>query len=239
MKKAIVIGATSGIGRALAVELHNRGHLVGATGRRMEKLLDLEDELHHRIHIQQMDITNIEESRGQLQSLIDQMEGLDIIVLNAGASNYQDGDEWETEKHIIDINVTGFSSLANFSFSFFKNQGHGHLVGISSIASLFGYGLSTVYNASKGFVSLYLQGYRQKANHSNANITVTDIKPGFIQSEMTQGMRGLFWVANTEKAARQIADAIDKKKNHAYITKRWRLIAWLIKLTPNWFLDRL
>ncbi len=239
MKKAIIIGATSGIGRALAVELHRRGYVVGATGRRMGKLLELEDELHHRIHIQQMDVTELKKSREHLQSLIKNMDGMDIIILNAGISNYQGASGWDTEKHVIDVNVTGFSSLANFSFTYFEEQRHGHIVGISSIASLFGHGLSAVYNASKTFVSIYLQGYRQKANHSSANITVTDIKPGFVQSEMIRGMKGLFWVSNTDKSARQIANAIDKKKNHAYITRRWRLVAWLIKLTPNWFFDRM
>ncbi len=239
MKKTVIIGATSGIGRALAVELHERGYIVGATGRRMEKLLELEDELHHRIYIQQMDIAKLEESRQKLQSLIEQMEEMDIIVLNAGVSNYQGKSGWETEKYVIEVNVAGFCSLANYSFSYFKKRGRGHVVGISSIASLFGHGLSAVYNASKSFVSTYLQGYRQKANHAKANIIVTDIKPGFVKSDMTRGLSGLFWVADPQKAARQLANAIEKKKNHAYITRRWRLVAWLMKLTPNWILDRL
>ncbi|MDX1638375.1 MAG: SDR family NAD(P)-dependent oxidoreductase [Balneolaceae bacterium] len=239
MKKVAVIGATSGIGRALAVELHRRGFMVGATGRRRERLLELEDELHHRIHIRQMDVTDLRESRKQLLSLIESMGGMDIIVLNAGISNYEGGSEWETEQHIIDVNVTGFCSLTNFSFSHFREQGHGHIVGISSVAALFGYGRSAVYNASKAFISTYMQGYRQKANHTRADITVTDIKPGFVKSEMTAGKKGTFWVADTGRAARQIADAIEKRKSHAYITRRWMLVAWLIKLLPNRFFDRL
>jgi short-subunit dehydrogenase len=62
-------------------------------------------------------------------------------------------------------------------------------------------------------------------------ITVTDIKPGFVDTEMAQGER-LFWMAKPEKAAIQIYEAIKKKKHHAYITKRWRLIAWFFKLLP-------
>ncbi len=106
------------------------------------------------------------------------------------------------------------------------------------MASLFGHGLSAAYNASKAFVSTYLQGYRQKANHTDATITITDIKPGFVESEMTEGLKGLFWVADTNKAARQMADSIEKQQNHAYITRRWRMVAWLIKLTPDWVFDR-
>lgn len=239
MKKVVIIGATSGIGRALAVEMHKRGHLIGATGRRRGKLLELEDELHHRIHIQQMDVTELQKSRDRLKSLVEDMGDMDIIVLNAGVSNYQGSSGWDREKHVIEVNVAGVTSLANFSFAYFKRRGRGHLVGVSSVAGLFGHGHSAVYNASKAFLSTYLQGYRQKANHTTANITVTDIKPGFVESEMTEGVKGLFWVSNTQKAARQMADAIEKQRNHTYITRRWRLVAWLLKLTPNWILDRL
>lgn len=239
MKKAVITGATSGIGRALAVELHGRGYSVGATGRRVERLEELKSELEERIHIQYMDVSRLNEAKHHLRSLIDQMGGMDLIVLNAGITDFQTDSSWEKEQKIIDVNISGFASLANVSFEYFVEQGRGQLVGISSIASMFGSGLSTGYNASKAFVSSYLQGYRQKANHSDADIAVSDIKPGYVESEMTDGMRGLFWVAPTEKAARQIADAIELKKNHAYVTKRWWLVALLVRMTPNWVFDRM
>lgn len=238
-KNVIIIGATSGIGRELAREFHQRGYTVGVTGRRVELLEELRVELGPRIHTHFMDVINPEEAIAHLETLITEMNGMDIIVLNAGISNFQDDSGWEMERTLIDVNIRGFAALAHFSFSYFEKEGQGQLVGISSIASLFGYGLSSAYNASKAFVSTYLQGYRQQANHSEADITVTDIKPGFVKSEMTEGNKGMFWVAETPVAARQIADAIRKKRNHAYITRRWRLIAWLIKLIPNWAWDRL
>lgn len=239
MKKTIIIGATSGIGRELAVELHRRGYEIGATGRRIERLEELKGELKHHIHIQSMDVTRTNEAKNHLRSLIDRMGGMDIIVLNAGFSNFQKNSDWERERQVIDVNITGFASLANYSFEYFEKQGHGHIVGISSIASFFGYGLSAAYNASKAFVSTYLQGYRQKANHTGADIAVSDIKPGYVESEMTEGRKGMFWVAPVGKAASQIADAIEREKSHAYITRRWRLIAWLLKIIPNRVLDRL
>lgn len=238
-KKAIIIGATSGIGRALAKELHKRGCSVGLTGRRMERLEELKNQLGNGSYIQFMDVTKPEKAIQNLEQLISKMNGMDIIVLNAGVSNFRGNMDWDTERTVIDVNIRGFAALANFSFDYFEQQGRGHITGISSIASLFGYGLSAAYNASKAFVSTYLQGYRQRANHSDANIFVTDIKPGFVESEMTEGKKGMFWVAGKEKAARQIANAIQNKRNHAYITKRWRLVAWILKLTPNWILDRM
>lgn len=238
-KKAAIIGATSGIGRALAVELHSRGYIVGATGRRTERLEEINSQLNDRIHTVYMDVTDLDEAKKQFDRLIKIMGGCDIIVLNAGISSSQVSSGENIDVQVVDVNVRGFANLAGYSFQQFEQQGSGHIVGISSIAGLFGWGLSVSYNASKAFVNTYLQGYRQKANHSDADITVTTILPGFVESEMTEDRDNLFWVASKEKATRQIADAIEQKKNEVYVTKRWRLVGWAIKLVPNWMWNRM
>jgi len=239
-KHIAIIGATSGIGRALAVEMHDRGYTVGATGRRIERLEELRQQLDNRIYIQYMDVTELGDAIDQLDQLADQMGGLDMVVLNAGVSHFQDESVGrETDLHVIDVNIRGFGNLASYCFKRFEQQGYGQLVGISSVAGLFGWGLNIPYNASKAFVNTYLQGYRQKANHSDADITVTTIMPGFVESEMTENKEGLFWIAPKDKAARQITEAIERKKDQAYITKRWRLAAWLVKLIPNWVWNRM
>lgn len=237
-KKVAIIGATSGIGRALAIEMHDRGYTVGATGRRTERLESLKRKLGSRCHTQFMDVTKPEDAREQLHLLIKKMKGMDIIVLNAGVSTYQDF-SWEKERQVVDVNVRGFVALANWSFNFFEQKGSGHLVGVSSIAGLFGWGLASTYSASKAFVNNYLQGYRQRANHSEAEITVTDLQPGWVESEMTKDKKGMFWIAPVDKAARQMANAIKSKCNHAYITRRWRLVAWVLKMIPNWVWNRM
>lgn len=239
-KTVAIIGATSGIGRALAVEMHQRGYTVGATGRRVERLEKLQQQLADRLFIQYMDVTVLEEATGQLDQLVEQMGGLDILVLNAGVAQYQQQSVGhKADLHVVDVNVRGFANLASYGFNYFERRGSGQLVGISSVAALFGWGLTIPYNASKAFINTYLQGYRQKANHSKADIGVTTIMPGFVKSEMTEDMRGVFWVAPLDKAVRQIADAIERRKDEAYITKRWRLVGWLIKLIPNWIWNRI
>lgn len=238
-ENVVIIGGTSGIGRALAVEMHGRGYTVGVTGRRTQRLQELKQELRDRIFIQPMDISHTDKSITRLERLSDQMGNIDVIVLNAGISNYQEDSGRQAGLKVIDVNIRGFANLASYCFAKFEEQGHGQLVGVSSVASLFGWGLSAAYNASKAFVNIYLQGYRQKANHSEANITVTNLMPGFVESEMTEGRKGMFWVAPAAKAARQIANTIEHRKDHAYITKRWRLVAWLIKLTPQWVWNRM
>jgi short-subunit dehydrogenase len=182
----------------------------------------------------------LEDAITQLDQLKKGMGGIDIIVLNAGVSNYQkESVGRQADLHVVDVNVRGFANLASYSFNLFEEQGHGHIVGISSVAGLFGWGLNIPYNASKSFVNTYLQGYRQKANHSDADISVSTILPGFVKSEMTEGKKDLFWVQPTEKAATQIADAVERKKNEVYITKRWRLVGWFVKLIPNWAWNRM
>ena len=238
-KKVAIIGATSGIGRALAIAMHKRGYVIGATGRRTKRLEELQQTLESRIHIQYMDVTELDETIDQLNQLIDQMGGLDTIVLNAGVSYYQKSSSRKSDLHVIDVNIRGFANLASYCFDKFEEQGHGQIVGISSVAGLFGWGLSASYSASKSFVNTYLQGYRQLANHSDADISVSTIMPGFVESEMIRGKQGKFWIASTDKAARQIADAIEKQKEEAYITKRWRLVGWLVKIIPNWVWNRM
>lgn len=239
MKKMIIIGATSGIGESLARQAIEKGYKVGGTGRRLERLKQLQDELGSDFHFREMDVVEKMNASSQLLSLIEEMDGMDIIVLNAGISNYPASSIISMEQEIIDVNVSGFVQLFGEAFQYFKQQGHGHIVGVSSIAGLFGSSRAAPYSASKAFISTYMQAYRQRCNKANYDITITDVKPGFVKSEMIEGKKGLFWVAETDKAVRQMLSDIENKRSYSYITRRWRFIAWLIKLTPNWVIDRI
>ena len=235
-KKAIIVGATSGIGRELAKVLSINGYIVGATGRRLNLLKDLKEELTAQIFIKEIDVTK-QSALSELQSLIDEMDGVDLIVISAGTGSLEPNLPWNKEKETIETNVLGFSAIANIAYHHFIKKNSGHLVGISSIASIRG-GEAPAYNASKAFVANYLQGLRYLVKKNNKNITITDIQPGFVDTAMAQG-EGLFWVATPEKAVDQIFTAIKKKKNHAYITKRWRLIAWVLKILPDFIYNKL
>lgn len=234
----IIIGATSGIGEQLARHAIHKGYTVGGTGRRTERLKELKNELGDRFHYIGMDVTLFEEAKAGLHTLIEEMNGMDIIVLNAGISNHPAASIHAMEQKVIDVNISGFVQLFGEAFLYFRQQGHGQLVGVSSIAGLFGSSRAAPYSASKSFISTYMQAYRQRCNKLDADITVTDVKPGFVKSEMTEGKKGMFWVAETEKAVKQMLRDIEKKKSYSYVTRRWRLIAWLIKLIPNRIIDR-
>lgn len=236
----IIIGATSGIGASLARQAVERGYTVGGTGRRVDRLQLLKSELGENFHFTMMDVVKRDDAAKKLHLLIDEMGGMDIIVLNSGISNYPSSSIISMEQEVVDVNVSGFIRLFGEAFKYFRTQGYGQIVGVSSIASLFGASRAAPYSASKAFISNYMQAYRQRCNASeNHDITITDVKPGFVVSEMTENVPGMFWVADTDKAVKQMLRDIEKKKSYSYVTRRWRLVAWLIKMTPNWVIDRL
>ena len=186
-----------------------------------------------------MDVSQTFEAARQLEELIGEMGGeIDLIVISAGVGFINTELEWEKEKATIDVNVAGFAAMANVSVKHFIKQSFGHLVSISSIAARRGSGATPAYNASKAFVSNYMEGLRQKVSKLKLQIFITDVQPGLVNTAMAQG-EGLFWVAPPEKAASQIFDVIKSRRKHAYVTKRWRIIAWLLKTAPDYFYNKM
>ena len=156
-KKAIVIGASSGIGKELAKVLAQNGYLVGLTARRFGLLQEIQKEIQTKTFIKQIDVTHISEAIDSLESLIREMGGVDLIIVNAGIGSTNQDFEWDKEQLTIQTNVLGFAAMAHTALKYFITQGKGHLVGISSITALRGIGKSPSYSASKAFVSNFLE----------------------------------------------------------------------------------
>jgi short-subunit dehydrogenase len=238
MKKAIVIGASSGIGKSLTEILVREGYIVGITGRREELLQSIQSANSGRVFFLKMDVQNLTGIESSCNELVQQVGGLDLLIITAGIGEENKELDFETENDVIKTNIQGFTSLCNWGMRFFKYQGYGHLVNISSVAGLRGNGQAPSYSASKAYQINYLEGLRLNADKSETKIYVTDVRPGFVDTAMAKG-EGLFWVVPVEKAAQQIFDAIKRKKNIVYITKRWRLIGCIIKLLPYSVLKKL
>jgi len=226
---AIVIGASSGIGHAVARLLAKDGHTVYVTGRRAGLLEELKNEFPALIRTKVFDVTDLESSRTAFQEMCTDLKQVDLVIVNAGYGEINKSLDWQLEQAVIDTNVRGAAHLCTLAMHQFYQQNSGHLVGISSVAALLGGSLNPAYNASKAFLSNYLAGLRMAAKARKQPITVTDIRPGFVKTDMVKSDR-VFWMQPLEKAAEQIYKAILSKKKKAYVTKRWRLMAMLIKL---------
>jgi short-subunit dehydrogenase len=232
MKNAIIIGASSGIGRALAVTLSRDGYRVGVVARRTDLLARLRAELTGPCVIKTVDVSRPELAMPLVRELIDELRDVELFIVSAGTGFENPALEWEPERETIAVNVLGFAGMVNVAVAHLETRGSGHLVGISSLAALRGNRIAPAYAASKAFVSNYLQGVRYRFNKLKLPIAVTDVQPGFVDTRMAKGDR-LFWVASSQTAARQIVAAILGRKQRVYVTRRWRLIAWLMQVVPD------
>jgi len=236
MKKAIIIGASSGIGYELAVQLATRGYQLGLMARRQERLAELNDRLPGQHFIQVTDLIDADMARTQLAALIEQMGDVELIVVNSGVGASEKILDWTIQSEMIDVNVRGFTAMSMDAMNYFVQRGGGHLVGVSSIAAHFSGSLSLTYNATKAFVSNYLNGMRSRASRSGLPITITTVEPGFIDTPMLQSKP--MGTASVEKAVTQIVRAILAKKSHVYITRRWVIVAGLFYILPNWLIRK-
>ena len=231
MPNAIIVGASSGIGRALAREL-SREYDLGLAARRVDRLTAVGEDV-GGAHVAKIDVTE-DDARERFDELADSMGGVDLVVLSSGIGRYNPDLEWADERDTIDVNVSGFTAIATVAMERFDEQGSGHLVGISSVASEIGSPALPAYSASKAFVSRYLEGLRYRAKRSDADVAVTDVRPGFVDTPMSP-QSDRFWECSPETAAAQIARAIRKRKDVAYVTRRWWLVSKALGLLPDRF----
>ncbi|TAE48157.1 MAG: SDR family NAD(P)-dependent oxidoreductase [Bacteroidetes bacterium] len=231
MKKAIVVGATSGIGREIARMLAEEGCCVGITGRRESLLRELEQENPEKFIVKAFDATLTEENSRHLDELCEALGGFDLMVISSGTGELNETFDFSLDKPTIDLNVAAFTNVADWAMRYFQNKGSGHLVAITSVAGVRGARGAAVYNASKAYQIHFLEGIRHAVTKDQLPIVVTDVRAGFVDTAMMKG-DGHFWVSTPQKAARQIMDAIRKKASVVYVSRRWRLIAGLLRILP-------
>ena len=237
MKTAVVIGASSGIGKELAQLLVKDQYQVVITGRRQKLLEALKSQSPEHYFVFQQDVTDLERTVALFDYLKSDFESIDLIVYNSGIGSASFNLEWENEYPIINTNVVAALKVYGLAYNVFREQGYGHLVGVSSVASIRGNRHAPAYFASKAFQASYLESLYMKAKRSKAKIYVTDIQPGFVDTKMALGKT--FWMSSVEKATRQIYIAIKRKKKKAYITRRWRIIGTVLKFVPASIINKL
>jgi short-subunit dehydrogenase len=237
MKRVVIIGGSSGLGRQLALQYAHRGHVVGVTGRRGHLLAQLERD-HELITGACMDVTQPEAALLQLTHLVDRLGGMDLLVYSAGIGEFNPHLKLAIDTGQIHTNIVGCTAVLNYAYRYFSKQSKGHLVLITSFAGLRGGRLAPVYHATKAYQINYLEGLRQKGCSEKAGIHFTDIRPGFVDTAMAKG-ESVFWLCAKEKAASQMYKAIERKRNLVYISRRWVLLASVVKILPIWLHRRL
>ncbi|MCZ4695548.1 SDR family NAD(P)-dependent oxidoreductase [Ancylomarina euxinus] len=237
MKKVIIIGATSGIGKELAKLFMCNNYKVGLTGLHTNGIEELIQNHPEHLEIRYFDCTK-ESSSERISELVSLLGGLDLLIFSAGIGHLNGNPGFEVENRANKLNVMAFTEIADWSYRFFEKQGKGHFVTISSVAGLRGYRVAPAYHAAKSYQISYLEALKQKAYRSRKSIYITDIRPGFVETEMSAGKRQ-FWLVSKEKAAKQIYSLIKRKKGMGYISRRWQIVAIVMKLLPRWIHKRM
>lgn len=227
----VIIGATSGIGKALFEKYARGDNRIGIVGRRANLLDELCQKYPSKTITAKADITNLEEIEQAINALHKELEYIDLAIVCSGTGDINATLEYNVERLTIDTNITGWTFVIDRLYNIFVQQGHGHLVAITSAGGLRGEPMAPAYSASKAYQINYMEALRKKAYKSGSQIYVTDIRPGLVNTAMAKG-EGLFWVMPVEKVANQIIIAIHKNKYKAYVTKRWHILAIINKNLP-------
>lgn len=219
----IITGASAGIGKALAWEFARRNCRLGLTGRRLEALEQLQSELQEQtgveVHIARVDVDETDTVEQSVLALCAKLGEVDSIIINAGINNFTrvGNGQLADETAIIRTNLIGAMATANAAVSYFLERGRGQIVGISSLASLQPIPSQAAYCASKAGISMYLDALR--IEHKDNNIDVTQIRPGFIKTEIMENIDRYPFAISAEQAAKEMAKAILARRKDVFVPR--------------------
>ena len=238
-KKAIVIGASAGMGRKVAKLLSQEGYELGLVARRLPLLESLQDELPGVSYIKQIDVTQYN-AREKLQELIDEMAGLDLIVISISAYLDNRTTAWTKLERTLNVDAKGFIAMADVAMHYFKQQNHGHLVGISSTSGQRGSPLNPVYSGAKACISYYMEGLRNQMVRDNINVYISDVVAGFVAVEHSPLGQDpdAYWEITVQEAGQCILDGIKKKKKIIYVPSKIWIVSYALKYLPDFIFQR-
>ena len=237
MKRAIIIGATSGIGEEVAKLLVQQGWHIGIAGRREEALEKLQATAPGQIVIQRLDVTD-PDAPTLLETFIQKLGGMDLFFLSSGIGSQNPDLKPEIELNTTRTNVEGFTRMVTSAFNYFKPRGEGHIAVISSIAGTKGLGIAPAYSATKRFQNTYIEALAQLSRMQHLNIHFTDIRPGFVATDLLKsGKFPMLMQAN--QVAKSIVRALNRKKRVIVIDDRYRVVVFFWRMIPRWLWERL
>ena len=227
MKRAIVVGASSGIGMEVARLLLQQGWTVGVAARRVELLQTI-----GQVEVAQIDVT-AEDAAERLRSLITRLGGMDLFFYASGIGKQNRELKEDIELATMQTNGVGFARMIGEAYRYFATQGEGHIAAITSIAGTKGLGPAPAYSATKAMQNVYLQALEQQAHARGLKIHFTDIRPGFVDTALLAGNFHYPMMLKPEKVAQEIVSAINSKQHIRVIDWRYRLLTALWRRIPR------
>lgn len=245
-RRGIIVGASDGLGAALARRLIREGYSLALVSRSKDKLDSLCHELNQavngpRAYAYIHDVHEYENARDLLRKIVADLGGLDLIVFVAGV-NYPPGGidkyNFENDRQMIEINLIGAMAWLSPVAEMFQSAKSGQIVGIGSVAGDRGRVGNPGYNTSKAGLHTYLEALRNRLTRHGVNVLT--VKPGFMKTEMVKAAQGSTpFMIPPEKAADDIWKAMKKRKQVIYTASIWRWIMLAIQHTPSIIFRRL
>ncbi len=226
-KRAIVIGASSGIGREVARLLMAEGWTLGVAARRTDLLQTLGD-----VQVEQIDVTS-EKAPERLRALIDKVGGMDLFFYASGIGKQNRELVEGIEMATMQTNALGFTRMIGEAYRYFAEQGGGHIAAITSIAGTKGLGPAPAYSATKAMQNVYLQALEQQAHARGLKIRFTDIRPGFVDTALLAGDFRYPMMLKPERVANEIVQAINGKRHIRVIDWKYRLLTAVWRRIPR------
>ena len=237
-KKAVIVGASSGIGREVAQLLITNGWQLGIAARRKESLLELKAMAPERVEVATIDVTKSDAGE-QLLSLIERLGGMDLYFHASGIGKQNRDLEPGIELRTMETNAVGFTRMTDTAYRYFAEQGEGHIAAITSIAGTKGLGPAPAYSATKALQATYLQALEQQARQRGLNIRITDIRPGFVDTALLNDNFKYPMLMRPETVALDIVRSIYRKRHIRIIDWRYRILTFFWRLIPNWIWCRM
>ena len=237
--KAIIVGASSGIGLEVAKLLLADGWHIGIAARREEALLELKKTAPERVEVMAIDITRPDAGE-RLLTLVRQLGGMDLYFHSSGIGKQNRTLDPDIELQTMATNAIGFTRMIGTAYRYFAEQGKGHIAAITSIAGTKGLGPAPAYSATKALQATYLQALEQQARQRGLyDIHFTDIRPGFVDTALLSGSFRYPMMLRPESVARDIVSSIRKRRHVRVIDARYRVLTFFWHLVPNFIWRRL
>lgn len=237
-KKAIIVGASSGIGRKVAQLLIADGWHLGVAARREESLMELKTMAPERVEVMTIDVTKPQAGE-QLMTLIERIGGMELYFHASGIGKQNRDLDTDIELRTMETNAVGFTRMIDTAFRYFAEKGEGHIAAITSIAGTKGLGPAPAYSATKALQATYLQALEQQAHQRGLNIRITDIRPGFVDTALLNGDFKYPMMMRPETVAGDIVRSIYRKRHIRVIDWRYRIMTFFWQLIPNWIWRRM